>query len=169
MDVNVINHFVGSATKVFDTMLSCQIRRTSLSLKTNNAAPHEVSAIIGLTGKISASIVLSMSESLALKAAGAMMFTEYSKVDFEVSDAIGELANMIVGGAKMRMADMNLNLSLGLPNVLVGVKSIFFPSGVKPLSIGFDSAWGPMALEVGFDQNMDGDVAALSKETQAVG
>lgn len=166
MDVSFINHFVASATKVFDTMLNCPIQRTSVQLKSHDNTTHEVSAVIGLSGKVSASVVLSMSESLALRAAGEMMLTEYTEVDAEVSDAIGELSNMVAGGAKMRMPEMEL--ALGMPNVFIGVETIYFPAGVKPLSIGFSTPWGDMALDVGFDTEISGDVEAINQTEQAV-
>lgn len=166
MDVSFINHFISSTSTVFSTMLSCPIKRASLELKEHRHPTHEVSAVIGLSGRISGSVVLSMEEQVALKAAGEMMFTEYTNVDSEVFDAIGELANMVAGGAKAELAEMDL--SLGLPNVVVGSKSIYFPADVRPVSVGFETPWGAMALDVGFDTTIEGDVQSLNQTAACV-
>lgn len=166
MDVSFINHFISATSNVFATMLSCPVKRTSLELKDHRHPTHEVSAVIGLSGQVSGSVVLSMSTELALKAAGEMMCSEYSKVDSDVFDAIGELSNMVAGGAKAEMAD--LDLSLGLPNVVVGRLNIYFPADVRPISVGFDTPWGAMALDVGFDANIEGDVNNLEENVACV-
>lgn len=161
MDVSFINHFIDSTANVFSTMLSCPITRTSLALKNGNEPPHEVSAVIGLSGRDTGSVVLSLSVPLALKAAEQMLFTEFEEVNGEVVDAVGELANMIAGGAKAQMA--HLELSLGLPNVIVGLEHrIFFPGNVRPISVGFTTQWGLMSIDVGFASALLGDVGRLN-------
>ena len=166
MDVSFINHFISSTSNVFDTMLNCPIKRTSLELKEHSHPTYDVSAVIGLSGRVSGSVVLSMTTEVALKAAGEMMCASYDDVDAEVFDAIGELANMVAGGAKAKLADMQL--SLGLPNVVVGRKCIYFPADVRPLCVGFETPWGAMALDVGFDTSIEGDVHSLDSEAVCV-
>ena len=166
MDVSFINHFISSTSNVFSTMLNCPVKRVSLELKELPHPTHEVSAVIGLSGRVSGSVVLSMALDVALKAAGEMMCTEYNDVDAEVFDAIGELANMVAGGAKADLAEMEL--SLGLPNVVVGRKCIYFPADVRPLSVGFETPWGAMALDVGFDTSIEGELSAVDAEPACV-
>ncbi|MHC4874910.1 MAG: chemotaxis protein CheX [Planctomycetota bacterium] len=168
MDVSFINHFIESATNVFDTMLGVQIRRKSLSLKDSPAPTHEVSAIIGLSGKVVGSVVVSFATDAALKSAGEMLLTEFDEVNAEVVDAVGELTNMIAGGAKAAMDHMEL--SLGLPNVVCGMDhKIFFPGNVKPISVGFDTPWGELAIDVGFNEVLEGSLADVDAQQEAVG
>lgn len=163
MDVSFINHFIESATNVFDTMLGVQVTRKSLSLKDSPAPTHEVSAIIGLSGRVSGSVVVSFSTNVALKGAGEMLLTEYDDVNAEVVDAVGELTNMIAGGAKAAMD--NMELSLGLPNVVCGRDhKIFFPGSVKPVSVGFDTPWGEMAIDVGFNEVLEGSLESVAAQ-----
>ena len=163
MDVSFINHFIESATNVFDTMLGVQVTRKSLSLKDSPAPTHEVSAIIGLSGRVSGSVVVSFSTNVALKGAGEMLLTEFDDVNAEVVDAVGELTNMIAGGAKAAMD--NMELSLGLPNVVCGMDhKIFFPGNVKPVSVGFDTPWGEMAIDVGFNEVLEGSLEQVAAQ-----
>ncbi len=168
MDVSFINHFIESATNVFDTMLGVQVTRKSLSLKDLPAPTHEVSAIIGLSGTVVGSVVVSFTTEVALKSAGEMLLTEFDEVNAEVVDAVGELTNMIAGGAKAGME--NMELSLGLPNVVSGTDhKVFFPGNVKPISVGFDTPWGEMAIDVGFNDVMEGCLEEVAAQHEAVG
>ena len=68
-------------------------------------------------------------------------------IDSEVIAAIGELTNMIAGGAKTALAD--LQMSISLPSVIAGRNhTVSFPTGAVPIGIPFESKFGPLALEV---------------------
>lgn len=161
MDVSFINHFINSTANVFNMMLSCPITRTSLALKFDHEPAHEVSSVIGMSGYDTGSVVLSLSEELACRAAGQMLLDDFHEITAEVADAVGELSNMIAGGAKAQMA--HLELQLGLPNVIVGRSHrVYFPGSVRPVSVGFATPWGPMAIDVGFESTLNGDLRKLN-------
>ena len=148
MDVRHINPFISSASNVFDTMLDCRISRTGLSLKDGHSPSHPISGIIGLSGTVCGSVVLSLSREVAFGVVDRMLGLKVNEVDSNVVDATGELTNIIAGGAKAQLSQYQL--SLGLPNVVVGRNhTICFPTDVSPLCIDFDTPWGPIALEVG--------------------
>lgn len=74
-------------------------------------------------------------------------------IDEQVIDAVGEIANMVVGGAKCRLTQYKLNMSL--PTVICGRGlTINFPSGVRPVMIPFDLNGAKLSLCVGLcDEN----------------
>ena len=79
-----------------------------------------------------------------------MLQFEATEIDDEVVDAVGELANMVAGAAKAELEEYKLSVSL--PNVITGRgHEIRFPSNVTPICVPFETPWGPLALEVGFD------------------
>jgi chemotaxis protein CheX len=109
---------------------------------------HEISGIIGLSGKAVGMVVLSLSEPLALKAASTMLMTETKEINDDVVDAVGELANMVAGAAKAELEEYELSVSL--PSVVTGKNhEIRFPSNVTPICIPYETPWGPLMLEVG--------------------
>ena len=72
----------------------------------------------------------------------------------DVVDAVGELANIIAGGAKAQLE--HLELSVTLPTVITGKSHcIEFPTRVTPICIPFDSQWGPITIEVGLSEPRD--------------
>ncbi len=149
IDIDYINPVISGLDKTFETMLQCHIERLGLGLMENNLALHPVSGIIGISGKGVGTVVLSMSESVAIKAASTMLMCELSEVDDDVMDAVGELTNMVCGDAKARLEKFQLSMSL--PNVLCGTNCrLHFPQNARPISIPFKCAWGPLALQIGF-------------------
>ena len=148
MRAEYINPFIASLKNTFRTMLACEARRSDISLKPDGRATHSVSGVVGLSGKAVGTVVLSLSEQVALKAASTLLLTEATRINDDVLDAVGELTNMVAGGAKAKLEDLDLMASL--PNVITGRNhEIHFPSNVTPICISFDTQWGKLSLEVG--------------------
>lgn len=148
MKAEYINPFVKSLINAFDTMVNCEVQRTGLSLKDDTVPQHEISGVIGLSGNAIGTVVLSLSESVALQAASALLMDEYTELDADVIDAVGELTNVVAGAAKAELEQYNLSISL--PNVITGKgHEVRFPSNVSPICVLFSCPWGDLSLEVG--------------------
>jgi chemotaxis protein CheX len=149
MRVEYINPFIRSLNNAFQTMLGCEVQRGQISLKTSAGSDFEISGIIGLTGRAVGTVVLSLSRELALRAASTLLMVEATEINADVVDAVGELANVVAGAAKAELEQFRLSVSL--PSVITGRgHTVRFPSNVQPICVPFDTAWGPLALEVGF-------------------
>lgn len=147
MNVEYINPFISSAVKVFDTTLSCPLTRVGLRLKDNLQPDYEVSGIIGLSGRAAGTVVLSVSREMALNAAATMIGEPQSEIDANVVDAIGELTNMVAGGAKTLLSQFAMSISL--PSVIIGKNHIISCSSkVQPICIQFDSPMGQLNVDV---------------------
>ncbi len=148
-DIDYINPVISSTKNVFEMMLEAKVARTGLQLKSDNTPAHEVSAVIGLAGMVQGTIVLSFSERVACSILNQLVGVTADQIDHEVCDAVGEVANMVAGGAKAQLAQYDLNLSI--PNVVTGTGHVIhFPSNVMPICISFESDFGPFTIEVGF-------------------
>jgi chemotaxis protein CheX len=144
-----INPFLSSAVLVFDTMLGCELKHQDPFLKKGSLAAREVSGIIGLSGGAKGTVVLSIDREVALSATEVMLQERPEEINSDVTDAVGELTNMIVGGAKAKLE--HFALSVSLPNVVTGKgHCIEFPSEAPPICIPFDCEWGRVVVEVGF-------------------
>ena len=148
MRVEYINPFITSLSNTFSMMAEVDVQRGQMSLKSEPSLIHEVSGIIGLSGRAAGAVILSISENLAYKAASRMLMTDVNEMNDDVLDAIGELTNMVAGSAKAELEELQLNVSL--PNVITGKPhDIRFPSNVKPICVPFSTKYGDLALEVG--------------------
>ena len=109
---------------------------------------YDVSGIIGLSDGIKATIVVSVHKELVFQVAENFLGVKPTEIDDDVTDLVGELANMIGGNAKERMTDVSL--TLGLPTVVAGENHIVsFGSEMEISALPFESEHGPMVIEVG--------------------
>ena len=148
MKVEYINPFLTATIRAFETMLGCKLTRGAPYIKNGNQPQHEVSGVIGLSGKAQGTVVLGLSREAALSAAGILLQERQLEINADVTDAVGELVNIIAGGAKATLE--HLSLSVSLPTVITGrFHCIEFPKKVTPICIPFESPWGDMTVEVG--------------------
>lgn len=90
--------------------------------KTDNLAPGAVTGIINLEGKqTTGSVAISFSKEVALDLTNRMLRMELTEIDDQVKDMVGEMANMVAGGAKREMEEDGFDFKLTLPTVLSGV------------------------------------------------
>src|SRR5690348_429932 len=118
VNVQHINPFLMSAVNVFRTVLECDLTRGELFLKGGVQPNHEISGVIGLSGKAAGTVVLSLDRNVALKATEAMTGETPAELNADVVDAIGELTNMIAGSAKAQLEQFEMSISL--PSVILG-------------------------------------------------
>lgn len=161
MRADYINPFITSLMNTFETMLSCPLTRGQIFLKSDTTKLHDVSGIIGLSGEAQGTIVLSLEKSVALQATSTLLMCETLEIDTEVVDAVGELTNMVAGGAKAQLTEYHLSISL--PGVIKGAgHEVCFPSDVTPICVPFTCPWGALKIEVGL-----AEVRALTQTTPA--
>ncbi|MDR1483459.1 MAG: chemotaxis protein CheX [Planctomycetaceae bacterium] len=147
--VEFINPFIVAVTKTLETMVGCKVTRGTPALKKEPQTLFPISGIIGLSGVVVGTVILTMSKELAIKSASVMLMEEFNDLNADVYDAVGELTNMIAGNAKAQLEEYKLSLSL--PNIIKGEQSeIIFPESSQPITIPFQTEYGPLAVEIGF-------------------
>jgi len=143
-----INPFLKALNSTFSTMLQCETRRGEMALTEVGEQKFPISGVIGLSGQAVGTVVINLSEEVALKGASAMLMMEMTELNADVLDAVGEIANMIAGQAKAELEQYDLSVSL--PNVITGEgHEVCFPSSTQPLAVAFDTDFGPLQLVVG--------------------
>ena len=100
MNVAYINPFVTSTLETFQKMLNCEAKPGKVMLKSNANFSYDVSGIIGLSGEAQGSICLSFPKLIALKVTSRLIGQEIKIIGDEITDCIGEIANIIAGNAK---------------------------------------------------------------------
>ncbi len=105
----------------------------------NDPALAKLTVVLGFTGNIQGSLCLSLSEQAAIQWSEAILLEDLSQVDQTVIDAVGELGNMVVGGAKRRLPGNNLTMSL--PTVLrAGDSALEFGTHLSPVKMRYQYA-----------------------------
>ena len=153
MKSEFINPFLDAAVNVISTMAMLQPEAGKPFLKKDKTASGDISGIIGLTGDMKGAIVLSFSTGAACKIVGSMLGEEYTELNADISDAVGELTNMISGDARRRLAEMGNNFEAGIPTIIKG-KGHEIESITKGpvVAIPFDIDGNKFVVEASFDK-----------------
>lgn len=118
MDASYITAFASSIQNVFTTMLQLSVETGEPRLKTGGDTKNDVSGVIGMSGDVTGSIVLSFPLDTA-EAVVSLFCGESLSVDSaDFADAIGELVNIVSGGAKAGFGGKMVSISC--PSVVVG-------------------------------------------------
>lgn len=121
MDVNNINPALSSVVNVLTTMANITPTIGKPSIKKDERSLGVVTGLIDLVGKeTTGSLAISFTKPVALEIAQNMLRLETDVVDDMVQDLVGEIANMVAGGAKAIYDEQGINFELTLPTVLVG-------------------------------------------------
>ena len=154
MNVAFINPFIESTLRSLDMMAGIQAEKAGLELKEDLITTYDVSAIIGLTGETSGSIIISMPEPLACKIASNMLMEEVTRIDKNVEDAIGEIGNIVVGDARRALIQDGHQLNISIPTVVIGAGHKISRSGDVPcIAIPFTTDFGQFEVNVGLREN----------------
>ena len=89
--------------------------------KTDTTAQGDVSGLIGMVGDdITGSLSITFETSVALKVMQNMLGEQLEKVNDDVADMVGEITNMICGGAKNELGKLGYNFGMATPVVVFG-------------------------------------------------
>ena len=115
-----INPFLKATINVLKTMASISPKPGKPYLKKDTLSIGDITGIIGFTGSTLGSLIVSFSKDCALRVISSMMGQEYTELNDEVRDAVGEITNMISGDARKHLADLNLKFEASIPTVITG-------------------------------------------------
>lgn len=103
--------------EVFELMLGSQ-----LTLPANNEEPmpREVTAMVGLAGKLCGLVGVHCSGKCAALMTSKMLGVPLDKVGADMSDAMGEISNMVAGNFKNKISGLGDGCMLSPPTVITG-------------------------------------------------
>ena len=150
MIAEYVDHFVIATTDVFRTMLDCVPKLIEPRWSDNDdggLGPFHVSAIVGLSGTIRGTIEMSFPEETAIAICNKLVSGDNTMLNADVIDALGEMVNMVSGGAKAKFVGERMSTSL--PSVVKGANyTIKHPSNSQSISIPFESELGSLLVKV---------------------
>jgi len=153
INVAFINPFLESLLNVLSTMAQTEASHRTPSLKKNNVATGDVTGIIGMVGnKVKGSLSITFSEAAILDITCKMLGEKIALIDETVTDLVGEITNMVTGGAKRILADAGHDFKMATPTVIAGKDhEIHHHCQGKVIQIPFESSKGTFFVEVSFE------------------
>lgn len=153
MNVEFINPFLTSLMNVLETMAMTKLTPGKPSLKKEQTARGDVSGLIGMAGpQTKGSLSVTFEESLALTIMERMLGERPAAINEEVTDMVGEITNMVTGGAKNILGDKGYDFDMATPMIVSGKDhTINHKCEGKTLIVPFTSDNGNAYIEVSFD------------------
>ncbi len=124
----------GAAQEVFTSMLGSDVHRLP-DPPADQPSPFDgVLSLIGLAGTVIGNGTVVCTPEAARQMSSLLLMSEYPNVDDQVLDALGEIANMIIGGFKHRLEPHLGRLQMSIPSVIYG-KNIATRNSRVPLAL----------------------------------
>ena len=152
MDVKIVNPFINATVKVLETMAHAEVKPGKPYVKKDNIAKGDVTGIIGFTGESNGTISVTFDAGSILKIVSSMFGEEVTALDAEVSDAVGELTNMISGQARRKLEETGKIFEAAIPSVVSGKNHRITHITSGPIiAIPFTTEGGSFTIEICFD------------------
>lgn len=153
MDVRFINPFISATANALKTMAGLEVTRGSPFVKGSFQALADVSGIIGLAGEAKGAVVVSFPFDLAKRIYEAMTGESVPNGHPGIADAVGEMANMIAGGAKGALTEQGMNFRISVPSVVLGKEHTIShksdaPCLIIPFQLGTDTFWLQVSIKL---------------------
>src|SRR5271157_5774345 len=154
MNIEFVNPFLVSTIKVLATMANTQATPGKPFVKSDKRAKGDVTGIVGLRGsQAKGSLAITFTEAAILHIYSEMLGEKVNAVDDSVIDCVGEITNMITGGAKAILAEKGYKFELAIPTMIAGKNhEVFHKTKGKIICIPFDTPAGSFSLEVCFEE-----------------
>ena len=88
----------------------------------------DISGIIGLSGEANGAVAISLKDDTAFQLTNILTGKEYSSIDSDVTDVLGEIVNIIAGNVK-NIFEKKHRIKITMPSIIKGkAHSIVWPS-----------------------------------------
>ena len=147
--LDVVNDVVG---EIFSTMVGMEISTCETLSAAGSGFNNCVTAVICLSGSYLGAVSIHAQPVVAMEIASHMLEMEITAVDSDVTDAIGEIANMIAGSFKHVIMKGGHEVRLTPPKV-VARNELFRPPESTPdiLAVMFETGKGQLLVCVNLE------------------
>lgn len=121
IDILITHALLDSLFTIFATMVNLKIRPGMPMLKDDDVGTGDVSAMVTMvSARAQGSVALSLPVAAVRKVALNMLGEDLDGPGHESQDLVGELTNMLVGGAKTIMVDKGYDFDMRTPQLYSG-------------------------------------------------
>lgn len=154
MNVEFINPFLSSLINVISTMAMVDLKPLKPKVKKDEVARGDVSGLIGMVGpQTKGSFSVSFEENLALEIMNRMLGERPDSINEDVTDMVGEITNMVTGGAKKLLSEKGYDFDMATPIVVSGKgHTITHKADGAIVIMPFEAEAGKVHIEICFDK-----------------
>jgi chemotaxis protein CheX len=153
MDIaELIPGCIASTKQTLGMMAATEVSDDKISITSDRRCWGDVTGFLGLAGtNCNGNFIISFSESAVLGIVSRLLMEEFTEINDDVLDAVGEITNMISGKVKKELLDCGHKIDMVSPVVIQGRNiPIVFGGGSEIHRIEFSSDVGPLVVEICF-------------------
>lgn len=113
-------HITDATKEIFETMIMLDITPGTPLPQPVRQFKASVSGVIGLAGSCKGMLSIHLPEPVAKAITSSFLGMEVDEINDDVTDAIGELANMLAGNIKMVLDSAGKAVTLSIPSCIHG-------------------------------------------------
>ena len=153
MNVEFINPFLASMLNVMSTMAQMELTPEKPKLKKEEVAMGDVSGLIGMVSdQAKGSLSITFEGPLAIATMKNMVGEGPDEINEEITDLVGEITNMVTGGAKRMLSEKGIEFDMATPMVVSGKDHTIHHKAEGPVVIiPLNSPHGKAFIEFSFD------------------
>jgi chemotaxis protein CheX len=154
--------FLDALKETMSLMAQTEIKAHSPKIKTTAIAHGDISALIGMNGKINSNggqkdfkglMVISWPEPVYIKMASRMLYEDYTEYCDDISDSGAEIVNIVMGNSKAALNKLGFQIEMASPSTIRGkAHEIKYPANTTVVEIVISSDIGDFTLELCYQE-----------------
>lgn len=145
---------VDTLMSVFTTMVQVEPVTGEMRIKQDDISSGDVTGMLKMDGdRARGSVAISFSKPVVFDLVKRMLHMDINEIDDIAKDMAGEMANIVVGGAKNRLEEQGYKIDMSLPEVFSGDEHKIPHSFTgQTIEIPFTIDSGEFYIEVNFEE-----------------
>ncbi len=142
-DKRLINAFVDGVIKTMKTMAQTNVTPGKPFIEPQFVLKGEIAGMVGMVAPpLKGTLLISYGKDSIFQILENMLGEKHTEINKEVSDAVGEMTNMIYGSAKTSLNQLGYNFEMAIPSVISGEFRIIQADKTATLVIPFNLVTG---------------------------
>ncbi len=149
MESAVINCFIEGTFHILDTTSSLKGKPDTPYIKNNKVAKGDITGLLEIAGDINGTAAVTFTEKSILAIVSKMFGEDMTQIDAEITDAVGEIGNMISGHVNTKMTEMGKSVKVKLAGVKDGKNhQVDHADSKKIIVLPFKTTMGNIWIEI---------------------
>ncbi len=153
MKQEYVNPFLTPAQMVWQKEFGCPLKIQNAEAVSHQYTTDDVTAIIGISGKLEGNVLYGFSEPLVKDIIKRMVGEDFEARDPMALSALGEIANVITGNAATQLASSGYTCDISPPVILEPVGATLTAGVPKQIQVTFESEMGLLRVRIGLTEN----------------
>ena len=150
--MEIQDKMIEATREIFSSMVMMEITVKEM-MEDHGPLTDTITGMIGLAGTHKGVLAVHFPYSVAMAITSSFLMMDVEKINEDVHDAVGEIANMLGGNVKTILSEKGRDIDLSLPSTISGSQYSFqSDKAVDKVIIEFDTGNGTFMVEMDLEK-----------------